>query len=95
MKKALVWLRVGWPYGVVFFTFLGPLLLLQKSCTLADYSVQHLPWAAETFESIRRGGLPLWTNAMCGGFPLFAEGQCGAIYFLNWIGYKTLPFLAA
>lgn len=95
MKGLRQVLTLGWPYWALFFVFMGPLLVLQKSFLLGDYSVQHLPWAWETYRSIHSGTLPFWTNAMAGGFPLFAEGQCAALYLLNWLGYRFLPFFQA
>ena len=82
-------------FWALFFVFLWPLLALQKSFILSDYSVQHLPWAWHYFQSLQKGSLPYWTNQMACGFPFFAEGQVGPIYLLNLLSYKFLPFMAA
>ncbi len=79
----------------LFFYFLTPLILLQKSFIVADYEVQHLPWAWHYFRCLRAGELPFWTSLMTCGFPLLAEGQIGAFYPLNLLAYKFLPFIAA
>jgi hypothetical protein len=81
-----------WPFAALFLYFLWPFLSLREAFILNDYALQHLPWAVHTFEAARKGGLPLWTNAMAFGFPLFAEGQSASLYFFNWVGYRALPF---
>ena len=82
----------AWPVAALLIFFMAPFLGLKKAFILGDYALQHLPWAIQTFEAARHNQLPLWTNAMALGFPLFAEGQSASLYFLHWIGYRTLPF---
>jgi len=94
VKKAAAVLFVWWPFAALFLIFFWPLLLLQKSFVLYDYSAQHLPWAMHTYAFAKQGSLPFWTNAMALGFPLFAEGQSASLYFVHWLGYRVLPFFA-
>lgn len=94
MKKAAAFVSLWWPFAALFFFFFWPLLILRDSFVRYDYALQHLPWAVHAYESARQGLYPVWTNAMALGFPLFAEGQCASLYFLNWIGFRTLPFFA-
>ncbi len=90
-ERALVLL----PFFALFFAFLWPLIVLQKSFVLSEYAVQHLPWAWHTFNLLQKNQFPYWTHLMVCGFPLAAEGQAAPFYLPNIIGYKLLPFMAA
>lgn len=88
------WLSL-WPFAILWAGFCWPFLLTRKAFTLSDFSVQHLPWAWETFQAVREGRLPFWTDRMGCGFPLLAEGQAAALYLPQWLSYRFLPFWQA
>src|SRR5882724_11905788 len=52
---------------------------------LYSYPLRTVAW-----ETIRQGGLPLWTPLVLSGYPLLAMSQVGLAYPLTW-GYLFLP----
>lgn len=59
---------------------------------LLDLNVPHrlLLW-----EGIRSGELPLWSSDISTGFPLLAEAQTGILDPLQYLVFRTLPFVLA
>lgn len=87
-------------FFILALVYFHPLLMGSKIFLLNAPDINDAP--AFTFptkyilsESLRQGKLPLWVSSISNGLPLFAEGQIGALYPLNLLFFKYLPWILA
>jgi len=76
-----------WPEPKIFFT---PELTGRSDILNFFYPIKKL-----LSDSLKEGGLPLWSKYAAGGYPVFAEGQIGTFNLTNVILFGTLPTLFA
>ncbi len=79
-------------FAAAVMLFFAETLTLSTGFYSGDHRQQHYPWAFFYSAALAHGQLPWWTSLFATGFPLLAEGQVGALYIVNWVFYKFLPF---